>query len=431
MKKTIKKLLCVTAAFALLAVFLAACGDGGSPYAGEYSVPEFGGKEMYIATWYGPMGFSANRDGIQELKDAGVNLGITNFMPSESLLDIAGDIGFKLLPHYKEFADGFASFESYADHPALLGINAWDEPHFSDFESVLQSKNAFDELMPADKLFFVNLYPGYANIADLGGSFEYYVDTYLETVKPPMVSIDHYPLVKSESIQGATEINNSYFSDIETVRHSAKRHGDIPMWSIILTSGHGSLVSPGVAELRWQMAVNMAFGVEALVHYTYPQESADYKSMVTVDGKRTEVFDRVQEANLELRKWDNVYLSFNWEATAEVEGRSGGTPGDMIRLAYAPEIKDIDGITSVVSSENLLLGAFSDASGNRGFMLTNATNPWQERFAVTTVKFDKRYKGVMVYEKGEPRIIGLNGSGEAKIRLDAGEGKFLIPLKAK
>ena len=417
LRKTV--ILCALLAAAVFAPVMTGCGK-------VYRAPDYNGGDMIIGTWFGPMGFSANQEGIQELKDAGVNLGITNFMPSEPMLDIAQGIGFKILPYYKEWQKGFSAFDSYKSHPALFGLNVWDEPNLSDFTAIKAEKEQFDKLMPADKTFFVNLYPGYAPGANIGGSFEAYVEGYLEEVEPPIVSFDHYPL-KIDSGKGTVEINDSWFQEIEVMRHAAKKYGDIPMWSIILCSGHGALASPTLADMRWQMAVNMTFGVSGIVHYTYPQEGADYKSMVTLSGERTFVFDLVQEANLEIRKWDNIYTAFDWQGTAEVDGRNGRYK-EMMSLAYAKEIKDVEGIESVVSSENMLLGEFNGPDGNKGFMLTNAVNPFEERFAIATVKFDKQYKAVVVYEKGEPRVINLK-KGEAQIRLDAGEGKFLIPLK--
>lgn len=419
MKRFLSKIPFALAAALFIAVPLTGCG------AREYAIPAFGNEKMLIGAYNCPINATANPEGLAEVADAGFNLAIAPWMVGEGLLDMARDAGIKIIDQYKFSGER----HPFADHSALLGVLIKDEPAATDFKSIAEAKPKFEQVMP-DKLFYVNLYPSYAEHSALGGSFEQYVNEYMEKVGPPMLSFDHYPLRVSTTFADAATARSEYFTDFEIVSQAAKKYG-VPMWNLILSSGHWGYASPTVAELRWQFAVSMAFGTRAVTHYTYPQEDATYKSMVNLAGERTEIFDRVKAVNQEVRKWDNVYMGFEWLSTSGIEGGNGGE-GLVKNLRKAPKIETVKGLKKIESSEDLLAGAFKDAAGNRGYMLVNATNPWGEKFAQATVTFDKKskYSGLMVFEKGEPRVIKLDGN-QAKIRLEAGEGKFIIPLKAK
>jgi len=123
-------------------------------------------------------------------------------------------------------------------------------------------------------------------------------------------------------------------------------------------------------------------------------------------------------------------LSFEWESTAAIESRYRERGAEFDLLSGARDVYEMEGVRSVVASDHLLMGAFKDANGNRAYMLTNATNPWEERYLTATVQFDRDYKAVQIFEKGVPRIVPLK-NGRAEIFLEAAEGKFLVPLKTK
>lgn len=426
MKNRIKRLLCLGCSVLMLCGTAAGCSGGKTV---EYDIPEYEDQEMYIGVYNCPIMFDYyNPDRMRELKEAGVNLLISPSPASQIMLDNAHAEGLKVLSREEWFSGGK---HALADHPAYMGVQIKDEPNHGEFERLKETHDAFKAAMPADKLYYVNLYPSYAPPSLLGGTYEKYINDYIETVKPPMVSFDHYALLIDQDT-GGVNIRSGFFTDLETVGYACKNH-DVPMWYVLLSSGHfGTYTAPTVAEMRWQMAVAMSFGAKALTHYSYQQEDATYISMTDFRGNRTEMFDRVAAANSEIRKWDNVYLAFDWIGARAIGGRNGDMDSKLQTLQHSIAMEDIDGLSKITASEDALLGAFKDADGRAGFLLTNATNPCEERINVATVEFsaDKKYKAVMVYEKGEPRIIPLIDNA-VRIQLDAGEGKFMIPLTAK
>jgi len=49
--------------------------------------------------------------------------------------------------------------------------------------------------------------------------------------------------------------------------------------------------------------------------------------------------------------------------------------------------------------------------------------------ADVTIKFNSEYMGAQVFEKGVPSEFELTSDKTITLRLDSGEGKFIIPLK--
>ena len=151
---------------------------------------------------------------------------------------------------------------------------------------------------------------------------------------------------------------------------------------------------------------------------------------VNMQGEKLPVFDRVKTADLEILAWDHIYMSFDWLGTTSVLGSKNEENWMFTLLQYELPLEDVNGVSDVTSDEDVLLGSFEDEDGNKGFMLTNASNPSEKKEANVNVTFSSQYKGVLVIDDGEESVIALK-NGVANIKLDAGEGKFLIPLKVR
>ena len=63
-------------------------------------------------------------------------------------------------------------------------------------------------------------------------------------------------------------------------------------------------------------------------------------------------------------------------------------------------------------------------------MLTNATNPAEEKDATVKLKLDKEYKGVLVIDRGT-QTTKLLDKQEITIEVESSEGVFVIPLTKK
>ena len=432
----------------LAASLLPACQNG------RYAVPAYeDNKTMIISAWQ-PFTLS-QQSNFDDIRNAGFTMmmPLTNVMnfygsPTKSMeiMEGAKNAGLKVIVVDKGMSEPnrwiTTYVDEYKDHPAFAGLYIKDEPRVPEFEWIAQKREAFREIFPDDKWCYVNLFP--SRIQDVGAAnYEDYITRYIEDVQPNMLSCDSYPLMADGKIQ------NDFFFDNEMISWHAKEYGKsigkkIPVNGFILCSAHDTggynYRVPTEAELRWQIAVLMAYGVDGVTYYMYEtqSDSGDGAGSVYQDsllnryGEKTALYYYAQTVNNEVLAWDHVYLNFKWQGTAAISGTRSNLNPMFLSLKYALYDNEVEGVQSIVSTYDALVGSFKDGKGNPGLMITNATNPMEKITTRVTVKFDKKYSGVIVYEKGVPTgVIPLTANKEAYIRCSSGEGKFVIPVVKK
>ena len=97
-------------------------------------------------------------------------------------------------------------------------------------------------------------------------------------------------------------------------------------------------------------------------------------------------------------------------------------------LTRDPETRTVTNGASVCTFTVAVNRKFADADGNKGFMVTNASNPFDGITASYAVQFDKDYDGVLVCGKDGQEIYELDANWKITLELGPGEGNFLIPL---
>ena len=413
----------------------------------ELRIPQYDGNlRMRIGIYHAPAPNFLSQEDFNLIADMGIDLLIpehstTNFdLNSTSALmqlDHAQKAGLMITVHDPSLQHNLRRTTTdwdtknvplYIDHPAFYGVEIKDEPNMDEYKNIKILYDKWKTVFPPDKWFYINLFPGIASHKQLGTDvYRQYVRDYMMTVGTDYLSYDHYPLMGDGTVRG------EYFRDLDVLGSTARDYS-VPLHSIILTAGHLGYKAITEADIRWQVACVMTFGARAISLYNFHHKEGDNAEACinSDDGKPTPLYYYVRTVNREIKAWDNVYLCFKWEGVAPVAG-SHGKPNAMLASIVDSYIKPdgIEGLKSIVSDEDVLCGIFKDTEGGMGYMVTNATNPGEKIPASLTVAFEKKYKGVMVYEKGKSRIITLDRYGKAKINLEPGEGKFLIPLKKK
>lgn len=420
-----KRVISLLALVICLATLLGACGE--TVNLDDLSIPEFtDDQEMVIGVWSGSMA-NWNEQHFSYLEEADINLllGSSEYIAySEQLFDLAEAAGVRVVPDSRKW-DG--EVPSFVEHPAFAGYCVWDEPSSDDFEKLAEKKAKWDSLM-AEKMFFVNVFPGWAGTA-LGGSFDSYISNYMQIVQPEVLCFDHYPLM--EDSNDNTVVRDTFFSDMDICSHYAKQSG-VDFWFTLLAAGHMDYVNPTEEEFRWQMAVGQAYGARGLVHYVYTSHDPDYTC--PIDWKYqtpTELYENMDAANGEVAAWDHIYMQYDWQGTATIGGTNNEFTSIGFQLCqYAVKPTDKTGIKSISSDEDLLCGIFRDENGSPAYMITNATNPAEEKDATVTLKLDKNYKGVLIIDRGA-QTTKLLENREVTIEVESSEGVFIIPLTKK
>lgn len=368
---------------------------------------------------------------LRDIQDAGMNLMIGTFNGSNDSAD-AGllnsakdyDIGFIL---DKRNWDGNAP--TYLNNENFLGYCVSDEPDMSHANSIKALKEKWDASELKDKLFYVNLHPCYTTRVN---DYEGYIKYYTEDIGLDMVSTDYYAMYEDSNDCGVG-IREDWLLDLSLTAHYSLIN-NVPMWFTLLTTKHQAsglnYINPDARDLEYQMYVALAFGAQYLIHYTYAATGPDHiNPIIDSKGQPTDSYYDVKESSATIRKWDKFYMDFKWVGSTGVYGNH--SINSLIDyMYYEAPLNATGAIKQASSSQDVVIGQFEDKDNNKGFVITNLTNPYLEKTAKTTLKFDSKYKGVKVYQDGEEQVLLLN-KGTIDLNIKPGQGIFVIPLEAK
>src|SRR4051812_43627707 len=113
------------------------------------------------------------------------------------------------------------------NHPAVFGYYLRDEPTAAWFAGLEKVASPIRELAPG-KWPYINLFPDYAENSQLGtASYADYLERFITTCHPKIISYDNYSLMDDGSIRG------NYWSNLEAVHDACNKHG-IEFWNIVL-----------------------------------------------------------------------------------------------------------------------------------------------------------------------------------------------------
>ena len=262
-----------------------------------------------ILGWYSIPPEEATTARYLEMKDAGFDISFS-FLGSpqdvQKSLDAAHKAGIKIVISCPELkTDTEKIVKQFMNHPALAGYFLRDEPAvdaFTDLGNWAKRVNAVDP----KHFCYVNLFPNYATPVQLGtADYRDYVNKFAKEVPLHFLSFDSYPLTSAEGVYEKWHQNLEIFSD------EAKKVNK-PFWgfaqSVLFDNKHEE---PTLATMRVQMFTNLAYGAQGLQYFTYwtPVSSAeDFRGgPITLEGKRTTVYDHIKTLNQEIRSLSGVF----------------------------------------------------------------------------------------------------------------------------
>ena len=262
-----------------------------------------------ILGWYSIPPEEATPARYLEMKEAGFDISFS-FLGSpqdvQKSLDAAHLAGMKIVISCPELkTDTEKIVKQFMNHPALAGYFLRDEPAvdaFTDLGNWAKRVNAVDP----KHFCYVNLFPNYATPVQLGtADYRDYVNKFAKEVPLHFLSFDSYPLTSAEGVYEKWHQNLEIFSD------EAKKVNK-PFWgfaqSVLFDNKHEE---PTLATMRVQMFTNLAYGAQGLQYFTYwtPVSSAeDFRGgPITLEGKRTTVYDHIKTLNQEIRSLSGVF----------------------------------------------------------------------------------------------------------------------------
>lgn len=425
-----KKGIYSTLVIALVPALLTSCT--GSVSVSDLIIPTFSNdKKVNIGAWSWTVK-NLNNTQLSGLKEAGFNLLIGTFndrndSADSGLLDRASEYDIGLILDKRPW-DG--SVPSYVDKENFLGYCVVDEPNPTQLQSLQTMKNTWDQSALKDKMFFINLNPSYSS--NVGSSYSEYVRMYTEDLGLGMVSFDYYPLFKS-SFTDEVCIREDWLYNFGIASYYARKN-NVPLWYTLLTTEHNAgglyYINPSAKDIEYQMYVALAFGTQYLIHYTMTATNADHLNpIIDKDGKFTDSYYDAKEAAEAIRQWDSVYMNFKNVGVSGVFGTKENT-GLIDFLIKDSKIDEFNVLKSAKSDYDVIIGHFEDEEDNKGLVVTNLTNPYDETNATVTLTFNSQYKGVKIYSQTKEEVRALNNNS-IEIEVGSGSGLFVVPLKTK
>ena len=451
--KRILKLISLTA---FGGVCLMSCNDANKiKYDVVSGQPDFASKQaenvIRVGAWVAPPAENWNNKGnpnfitqerYNEIAESGINViyalyEIGNRTAIKNALEYAKNAGIEYLardyidldPDLLELEKGDLHniTKSYDDAEALRGFLVTDEPGASRFDSLAKLKELYEQDYPG-KEFYVNLFPTYALTSQTQtDSYAEYIDLYIQKLKPKFLSYDHYSM--TEDIYGNKSLTEDVLWNLEIVANKCKEAG-IDMYTFVQAMSFDKNTRiPNEAEARHQVMTELAYGSKSIQYFCYwtPLEfgEASSPSMITKDGKRTDLYNHVKNVNKDLMSMDEAYLDFSWVGTMPVVGNEvSGTPRQIEMCQQS--LEKIDAISNINCSQNTLIGSFKNKEGRDGFIISNFSDPSELKKDVISLDFNGATHA-LVYHGENKEVVELN-SNKFEITLDEGDGIFVIPF---
>ncbi len=380
--------------------------------------------EFPLSYWVGPPREFNTRAAWQTVKDCNFTVcgqhGGYSAADTRKLLDICAELGLKAM-----IVDGRTSWQAacddnhaqlieslvadYGAHPATYGYYILDEPSAELFPALAKVSQELQRQDPGH-LPYINLLPTYASPAQLGTpTYAEHLDRFLSTVKPAVLSYDHYCLLKNGTDR------TDYFENLGLIREYGLRYG-VPPWNIILSLPHLGYRDPSAAEMRWQVYTSLVYGMKGLMWFTYwtmPEWEADWGTgIVNSKGEPARLYPIVKQLNGEVRTLGATLLGL----TSTGVYHTGETPRGGTRLGG-------DALLQLPADQPLIIGFFTDARGGHFAMVVNRDHEKAVDAVLTPAHHVTGLAEISATDGGE-RPLALT-KGKAELHLAAGDGRLL------
>ena len=312
-----------------------------------------------------------------------------------------------------------AYFGMTADHPAVAGVDVWDEPNGLDYPFLGKITRTVLDRYPEQYPFF-NLFPNYAlpdsagrerALSQLGTKdYETYIAEYCKHIPLDYICYDFYPFAWKVTprqfydnlrvvADACTATGKSHWLYLQATRYNGNKKADHPI-----------LNEP---RLRYQAAASLAYGAECIIWACWAPAWGGWDiNVVDADGNPTVVYEPLKKVNKALHRLSPEYMRYRRMTTDLVgfEGELAESSGTAFR-----HVKATDGAA-------LAVGHFAARSGNGDYALFVAAidDPNGANAVEHSVTFALPRKGY--------RVRAVDGNGDVKVTVSA-DGTMSVPLQ--
>lgn len=326
-----------------------------------------------------------------------------------------------------------ANVEKAVNYPTALDTNTIgylikDEP----------SVDLFDQIAESHQYIYLNDYRNAIPMVDLNGyntslsgfsgTYQEFLNYYVETVQPSVLWNDYYPLLADGS-----DLAN-FYNNFEHLRDVSLAN-NIGFMGFALVTPHTNSVGtsyrrPSESDLRWEVYSMIAYGAKGVWYYNYhnwnPSDPNYGFGFVDSNNQPTETYYIAQSVNEEILNLGSVLLSLK---SIEVRHTSDDVP--MGTTAYTNG--SISGIVSLVGA-NYLIGEFVNINDTGDddiyLMLVNKSHApdasSESLRRSVTFEVDSAYSYVYQYDSSDGILDLLSGTNNTyTLYIDGGQGVLL------
>ena len=254
-----------------------------------------------------------------------------------------------------------AMIAEYKDHPAFYGYFIRDEPNPEAYRLLVGVHTYLEENDPAH-LPYINLFPNYGGPTQLEfADYDGYCGDFVKTVKPLMLSYDHYSFLRDGSNR------NNWFANLEIVRRDSLK-AKIPMWVIIQALEDATRYRRcTLNQMYWQVNTSLVYGAKSIWYYPYwssgdpkKPEEWHYLGVVLPDGKLGPQYEAACEINPKLKRLGPTLMGLKSVSVTHL----GEVP--LRAKGFEP-----DSLIAKASGDRIIIGRFMDKQGKPVLMLVN------------------------------------------------------------
>lgn len=333
-------------------------------------------KEFMLSTFYAinNIGDTAiYRKILKQTKEAGLNLVEITFQNRvivNMALDIAESEGIKILA---QDLDAFSGFQTQAPsftedtvinnisrlsaYQMLEGYYVWDEPFIPNLTQAKELNDLFKEHDPS-RLAFTVMLPSYGPYVWSDSTYPGYVNNYLSTINPDVISFNYYPF--RENLTSTTLSTNDLWKDFGYIRGKALLSNK-PLWYYFQAVS----ISPDVVSImnleriRVQMFAALAYGVKGLSYYTSHRALID-----PVTYEKTPMFNDLKALNTEVKNIGNFLLNKQSEKLYHTGVST------LNRARYYLDQFSLSTLLNTAPND-LIIGVFGDTGTAKTLLVTN------------------------------------------------------------
>ncbi len=374
-----------------------------------------------IGMWVPPQERENLEARYREISEANFNLVIGNSPTAVAdQLRLCDQFGLKAI-----IAPG-GEVETWPTNRSCWGYLLRDEPGVSDFAELARMADDVRRQRPG-RFGYVNLFPNYANARQLGvPSYEQHVAQFVSTVRPDVLSMDHYPQMRPEA-----DSRDAYCQNLETLRRHAAEAG-IPFWNFFHAMPFGDRIDPTEAQIRWQIYTSLAHGAKGVLYFCYwtpgkgnagTGEFPKGGALLTAEGRRTRHYAEARRINAELLNLGPTLMRLTGTGARRIT-----TAGDPAAALAGTPVRNLQRVGTDPHPE-LIVGTLRHADGRRGVLLVNHDYAYT---AWPTVTFDAAPDAVREVDRETGAEVPLTDDSPelpgVQLSFGPGDGRlFLLP----